>query len=132
MVHRRKNVLMILVNNKNRYIDKLRSKKCIIMFHESMLLFTSVSLAVASATILFRAASTFKFTWIILVWIQRFNTLVVFSITIFEIHIGHIIQRTLTHVSFRRSNTYVTPAGVVTKQFTFTARFWEVGREFKK
>ena len=96
------------------------------MFHEIRLPFISVPFAVASATILVLAASAFKFIWIVAVVVNAAlkRTLFVYSRTCPE-----IIVRTLAHVSFRRSNTYVTPAGT---PFTITGRFLEAKRGLKK
>ena len=99
-------------------------------FHEIKLPFTSVSLAVASAAILARAASAFKFIWIVVDVVNTAykRTLYGFSRTS-QNNILSINVRTLAHVSFRRSNTYVTPAGT---PFTITGRFLEAKRGLKK
>ena len=95
-----------------------------IMLHEIRLPFTSVSVAVSQATFLVLAALTFMCS------LTVGSTLVVVSMTFPEMTV-----RTLTLVSFRRSNTYVTPAameyafGVV---FTITRCFWKVERGCKK
>ena len=89
-----------------------------IMLHDIRLPFTSVSVAVSQATILAFAATTFSCIGFVV------DTPVVVSMTS-----PKKIVRTLTHVSFRRSNTYVTPAKKLV--FTITRCFWEVGRRCK-